>query len=89
MEQCLMDNKICAADNLNCDCCRLKDCRETIKMIDEVKKYEEEEDLRKIRKELPEPCKKCHMLIITSIKEKKVYCPYLIKEECLAGGKMK
>ena len=39
-----------------------------------------------IREQLPASCRNCSSLIITSLKDQKVYCPYLIKSECLRGG---
>ena len=55
-------------------------------MIEEIIKYEEKEELESLMKELPEQCKKCNIYIVTNIKKKKIYCPYLIKYECLIGG---
>lgn len=48
-------------------------------------KAEHKERLNSIKEQLPEQCKCCSFLVITSIKKQKVYCPYLIKSECLRG----
>ena len=48
-------------------------------------KAEHREKLNNIKEQLPEQCKCCSFLVITSIKKQKVYCPYLIKSECLRG----
>ena len=50
-------------------------------------KAEHKERLDSIKEQLPKQCKGCSFLVITSIKKQKVYCPYLIKSECLRGGK--
>ena len=50
------------------------------------KKAEHREKLNNIKEQLPANCRNCSFLIITSLKEQKVYCPYLIKNECLRGG---
>ena len=53
------------------------------------KKAERQEIKKKldsIKEQLPTTCRNCSFLIITSLKEQKVYCPYLIKNECLRGG---
>lgn len=50
------------------------------------KKAEHKESLDSIKEQLPKQCKGCSFLVITSIKKQKVYCPYLIKNECLRGG---
>ena len=49
-------------------------------------KSEHKERLDSIKEQLPTSCRNCSFLIITSLKDKKVYCPYLIKDECLRGG---
>lgn len=49
-------------------------------------KAEHREKLNNIKEQLPKQCKSCSFLVITSIKKQKVYCPYLIKSECLRGG---
>jgi hypothetical protein len=49
-------------------------------------KAEHREKLNNIKEQLPANCRNCSFLIITSLKEQKVYCPYLIKNECLRGG---
>ena len=50
------------------------------------KKAEHKERLDSIKEQLPKQYKSCSFLVITSIKKQKVYCPYLIKSECLRGG---
>ena len=49
-------------------------------------KSEHKERLDSIKEQLPTSCRNCSFLIITSLKDKKVYCPYLLKDECLRGG---
>ena len=49
-------------------------------------KAEHKERLDSIKEQLPASCRNCSFLIITSLKDQKVYCPYLIKNECLRGG---
>lgn len=49
-------------------------------------KAEYKERLDSIKEQLPTSCRNCSFLIITSLKDQQVYCPYLIKRECLRGG---
>ena len=49
-------------------------------------KSEHKERLDSIKEQLPKQCKGCSFIVITSLKDQKVYCPYLIKNECLRGG---
>lgn len=49
-------------------------------------KAEHKEKLDNIKEQLPKQCKGCSFLVIASLKDQKVYCPYLIKNECLKGG---
>lgn len=82
MEPCLIDNKICSKQNQRCATCRLDDCKEAIKMIEtqeqRIRKIQEEN----IRKCLPPRCRKCSFLEFIDIKNKKLYCPYMIND-CL------
>ena len=49
-------------------------------------KSEHKERLDSIKEQLPKQCKGCSFIVITSLKDQEVYCPYLIKNECLRGG---
>lgn len=49
-------------------------------------KAEHKERLDSIKEQLPKQCKGCSFIVITNLKDQKVYCPYLIKDECLRGG---
>lgn len=57
-----------------------------IEQYTDQEKTEHKERLDSIKEQLPKQCKSCSFLIITSLKDQKVYCPYLIKDECLRGG---
>lgn len=63
--------------------CVFDECKEVINMNEEIQKYEDIENMRKLKKELPEQCESCSFLEITNLREGKVYCPYMIKEKCL------
>ena len=80
IEPCLLDNKICSKHNQRCETCMLDDCKETIRMIEtheqRIRRIQEEN----IRKQLPASCRKCNFIEFVSIKEKKLYCPYMIKD---------
>ncbi len=52
-------------------------------MNEEEQKYEDLENMRKLKKDLPEQCKNCSFLEIINLRESKVFCPYRIKERCL------
>lgn len=83
MEQpCLVDNKICSKHNQRCEMCLLDDCKETIHMIEtheqRIRKIQED----RIRKALPATCRKCGFLEFVDLRNKKLYCPYMIKD-CL------
>ena len=58
MEECLITDKICSANNKKCKLCKLEQCKEVLNMIQE---YEDKEDRYKktmIKKQLPEQCKR-------------------------------
>lgn len=52
-------------------------------MNEEIQKYEDIENMRRLKKELPEQCKNCSFLEIINLRESKVFCPYMIKDKCL------
>ncbi len=54
MEQCLIDNKVCAEGNKKCKNCKLDDCRRTIQMIEDEQKYIDINNMEKLKKSLPE-----------------------------------
>lgn len=83
MVQCLIDNKICPNGNKKCKVCKFDSCEEVLDMIEEEQKYEDLENMRKLKKDLPEQCKNCSFLEIINLREGKVFCPYKIKERCL------
>ena len=82
MEPCLIDNKICSEQHLRCEICSLNDCKEAIRMYETYEQRIEKIQKENIRKTLPVECRKCSFLQFVSIKNKKLYCPYMIKE-CL------
>lgn len=77
--ECLITDKICPASNKKCKTCKLEDCKEVIKMIDDSEKWIEKQRKKELIKQLPEQCRNCLQLRIIDVKNKKVYCPYMIK----------
>jgi hypothetical protein len=82
MEPCLIDDKVCSEQHLRCKECHLNDCKRVIEMIEtqeqRIRKMQEEN----IRKCLPPRCRDCRFLEFIDIRNKKLYCPYKIKD-CL------
>lgn len=85
MLPCLLTKEVCSNTNRKCKECSLDECKGIINMIEEIRKYEDKEKLRILRTRLPEQCKGCSFLEVTNLYEEKVYCPYLIKDECLVA----
>ena len=83
MIPCLKDNKVCSNTNKRCKECVFDECKEVIKMDEEIQKYEDLDKLEKLNKELPEQCKNCSFLEVIDLRKQKVYCPYMIKDKCL------
>lgn len=86
MEPCLIDNQICSEQHMRCKECKLNDCREAMKMAETYEEETRRIQIERMRKTLPAGCRKCSHLEIVSIKDKKVYCPYMIKDCLLRGG---
>jgi len=86
--KCLEDGKICGKIQ-KCKDCIFDDCRKTLEVLEEMKKKKEDVRLKSIKRQLSDSCKNCSMLQILDINKEKIYCPYLIKRECLIGGYIK
>lgn len=82
MIPCLKDKEVCSNTNKRCKECVFDECKEVINMNEEEQKYEDRENMRKLKKELPEQCKNCSFLDIINSREGKVYCFYMIKDRC-------
>lgn len=80
MEPCLVDNKVCSEKNLRCKECKLESNKEVMNMIEtqeqRIRKIQEEN----IRKQLPVRCRTCRFLQFISLRNKKIYCPYMIND---------
>ena len=83
--KCLETNKICPANNLKCKECKLTDCKQALKLIEEEEKmwFQTKEEIfeEQLEKEYPQ-CAECSLLEKTDINNKKVYCPYML-ERCV------
>jgi len=80
MEPCLIDNKICSMQHLRCEICRLDDCKEAINMYETYEQRNKKIQEERIRKALPASCRKCSFLQFIDLKNKKLYCLYMIKD---------
>ena len=78
MESCLIDNKVCSNKNKRCSICRLDDCKEAMRMIESQEERFKRKQEEQLRKQLPASCRKCSFLQILNLREKRVYCPYMI-----------
>lgn len=85
--KCLKDGKVCGK-TLKCKDCKLDDCRKALKVLEDMKKKKEDVRLMDIKRQLVDSCKNCSMLQILDIDRQKLYCPYLVKKECLIGSIM-
>ena len=54
MEQCLIDNKVCAVQGPKCKNCKLDDCRKVIEMIETQEESEDKWKRKLIDVQLPE-----------------------------------
>lgn len=83
MLPCLINNKVCSNTNKRCRDCVFDECKEVIKMEEEIQKYEDKYNLECLKRDLPEECQQCSFLEVINAKTKKVYCPYMLKDKCL------
>lgn len=83
MLPCIKSKEVCSNTNKRCKECVFDECKEVINMNEEEQKYEDLENMRKLKKDLPEQCKNCSFLEVINLRKGKVFCPYMIKERCL------
>lgn len=83
MLDCIKTNKIC--ERRKCKVCKFDNCREVIEMLDVQEKNINRELRYNLIKNLPEQCKNCSFLEVIDLKNQKVRCFYLPKNECLKG----
>ena len=86
MLPCIKSKEVCSNTNKKCKECVFDECKEVINMNEEEQKYEDLENMRKLKKDLPEQCKNCSFLEVINLREGKVYCPYMIKDKCMIEG---
>lgn len=86
--KCLEDKKVCGSIK-KCEHCIFDDCRHTLEVLEMMKKKKEDIRLKSIKRQLADSCKNCSMLQILNIDKQRLYCPYLVKRECLIGSYMK
>ncbi|MGN1298101.1 MAG: hypothetical protein ACI4VH_06800 [Clostridia bacterium] len=82
MEQCLIDNKVCAVHGQKCKECKLDDCKRTIEMIETQEEREDKWKRKLIDVQLPEQCKDCSFLEVIDLDKQIVRCSYLVKNKC-------
>ena len=83
MEQCLIDNKVCAVQGQKCKECKLDDCRKVIEIIETQEEREDKWKRKLINVQLPEQCRSCSFLEVINLDKKIVRCHYLVKNKCL------
>lgn len=86
MLPCIKSKEVCSNTNKRCKECVFDECKEVINMNEEEQKYEDLENMRKLKKDLPEQCKNCSFLEVINLRKGKVFCPYMIKDKCMIEG---
>lgn len=83
MIACFKNDKICSEKNKKCEECKLDDCKNTIKFIEEYENKEKENRIEQIVGELPTECQKCNIYEIIDSRNGKVYCSYAVGKNCI------
>lgn len=91
--ECIESNKICPMTNLKCKVCKLNDCKNTLKMIEEEEEMyydrQEQEFIKQMQKQYPRCVisgKLCTHLEVLDLEKDKVRCSYMINKRCSLGG---
>ncbi len=84
--ECLESNKVCPANNLKCKECKLTECKNALKVLEDYEMYyirsKEEKFYQKLEKEFPS-CVDCSQLEIINMDQYNVRCPYMINKRCI------
>lgn len=86
--KCLETGKVCR-NVKKCKVCAFDDYRKTLEVLEDMEKKKEDKSLNSIKRQLAESCKNCRMLQILNVEKQKLYCPYLVRRECLIGSYVK
>lgn len=91
--ECIKKGEVCKY-NFKCKVCKLDDCKNTLKMIEEDEKMyfqtREQKFIKEMKKQYPSCVikdKLCSQLEVLDLEQGKVRCPYMINRECVLGGK--
>lgn len=73
-------DNICRNSNLNCDKCKIKNCKKRMKLFEKVEMEKNKKELEYIKKQLPEQCRNCSFFVVTNVSKHEVHCPYMFKK---------
>lgn len=87
--ECIERGEVCKY-NFKCKVCKLEDCKNTLKMIEEDEKMyfqtREQKFIKEMKKQYPSCVikdKLCSQLKIINLEQGKVRCPYMINKRCV------
>ena len=87
--ECIESNKICPMNNLKCKECKLSDCKNTLKMIEEEEamyyQTREQKFIKEMKQRYPSCVikgKLCTHLEVLDLEKGKVRCSYMINKRC-------
>lgn len=90
--ECIERGEICKY-NFKCKVCKLDDCKNTLKMIEEEEEMyynrQEHELIKQMQRQYPSCVvsgKLCTHLEILDLEKGKVRCPYMINKRCTFSG---
>lgn len=86
MLYCIETSEICSEQHKKCKECKLNDCKNTLKILEEEnmkRKITEKEKLNRDLKLKYPGCENCSFLEIIDIEQEKVYCFYKTKSGCM------
>jgi endonuclease YncB( thermonuclease family) len=84
--ECLVTNKVCSESNRKCKECKLDNCKEALKLIEEEEKMWVDKSKEKFQKWLKIECPvcvNCKFLEVESYKDLKCKCFYRFKNRCV------
>lgn len=75
-------NQMCSKHTKKCNECNVYSCKKQLLKYETNTSETEHKQIEEIKKQLPIKCQKCKLYKITDLKNKKVYCSYMIGNCC-------
>ncbi len=79
-------NQMCSKHFKKCNECNVYSCKKALLKLETDTGEIENRQAEEIKRQLPAKCQKCNLYKIIDLKNKKIYCAYMIGNYCILDG---